>query len=121
MSRAESFLTGVVQVAGPLQSVQENVVAVKLHPDAVSLMQLEPTLDEWQLDRIVTWSLGKDIGRRPVEENYPYLVDQIRMLRERGQYSGCRCWYFYSRQSFRNAAFNAALYPQRRYGRRNQL
>ncbi len=44
MSRAESFLTGVVQVAGPLQSVQENVVAVKLHPDAVSLMQPEPTL-----------------------------------------------------------------------------
>lgn len=88
MSRAESFLTGVVQVAGPLQSVQENVVAVKLHPDAVSLMQLEPTLDEWQLDRIVTWSLGKDIGRRPVEENYPYLVDQIRMLREEANILG---------------------------------
>ena len=27
-------------------------------------------------------SLGEDIGRRPVEENFPYLVDQIRMLHE---------------------------------------
>ena len=52
MSRAEAFFTGVVQVAGPLQSVQENVVAVKLHPDALSVMQLESTLDEWKLHRI---------------------------------------------------------------------
>lgn len=75
-------------MAGPLQSVQENVVAVKLHPDAVSVMQLEPALDEWKLDRIVTWALGKDIGRRPVEENYPYLVDQIRMVREEANIHG---------------------------------
>ncbi|MGC6512696.1 MAG: PilN domain-containing protein [Parvibaculales bacterium] len=88
MSRAEAFLTGVVQVAGPLQAVQENVVAVKLHPDAVSVMQLQPTVDEWKLDRIVTWALGKDIGRRPVEENYPYLVDQIRMVREEANIIG---------------------------------
>lgn len=88
MSRAEAFLTGVVQVAGPLQAVQENVVAVKLHPDAVSVMQLQPTIDEWKLDRIVTWALGKDIGRRPVEENYPYLVDQIRMVREEANIIG---------------------------------
>ncbi len=82
MSRAEAFLTSVVQVAGPLQAIQENVVAVKLHPDAVSVMQLEPILDEWKLDRIVTWSLGKDIGRHPIEENYSYLVEQIRLVRE---------------------------------------
>ena len=77
MSRAEAFLAGAVQIAGPLVRHQERIVAVKLHPDAVSVMQLHPTTDKWQMDRLVSWSLERTIGREPVQENYPYLVDQV--------------------------------------------
>ena len=77
MSKAEAFLASAVQIAGPLTRLQERIVAVKLHPDAVSVMQLNPTLEDWKLDRLVSWSLDNAIGRQPVQENYPYLVDQI--------------------------------------------
>ena len=77
MSRAEAFLAGAVQIAGPLLRRQERIVAVKLHPDAVSVVQLHPTLDDWELERIVSWSLDNPIGRGSVQDNYPYLVDQI--------------------------------------------
>jgi Tfp pilus assembly protein PilN len=77
MSKAEAFLASAVQIAGPLTRLQERIVAVKLHPDAVSVLQLNPTLDDWKLDRLVSWSLDNAIGRQPVQQNYPYLVDQI--------------------------------------------
>lgn len=88
MSRAEAFLSSVVQVASPLHAVQESIVAVKLHPDAVSVMQLEPKRDDWALNRIVTWSLGKDVGRTPLEQNYAFLADQVNMVREEANVSG---------------------------------
>ncbi|MGI9438710.1 MAG: hypothetical protein ACR2OK_03285, partial [Parvibaculales bacterium] len=66
MSRAEAFLAGAVQIAGPLLRRQERIVAVKLHPDAVSVLQLHPTIDDWELDRLVSWSLDNAIGRSPV-------------------------------------------------------
>jgi len=77
MSRAEAFLSGAVQIAGPLLRRQERIVAVKLHPDAVSVVQLHPTLDDWDLDRLVSWSLENAIGRSPVQDNFNYLADQI--------------------------------------------
>ena len=77
MSRAEAFLSGAVQIAGPLLLRQERIVAVKLHPDAVSVVQLHPTLDDWDLDRLVSWSLENAIGRSPVQDNFNYLADQI--------------------------------------------
>jgi Tfp pilus assembly PilM family ATPase len=52
-------------------------VAVKLHPDAVSVLQLHPSMACWKMERLVSWSLDRQIGRRPVQENHPYLVDQI--------------------------------------------
>ena len=63
MSRAEAFLSGAVQVAGPLLRRQERIVAVKLHPDAVSVVQLHPTVDDWEMDRLVSWSLENAVGR----------------------------------------------------------
>jgi Tfp pilus assembly PilM family ATPase/Tfp pilus assembly protein PilN len=66
-----------VQIAGPLLRRQERIVAVKLHPDAVSVVQLHPTLDDWDLDRLVSWSLENAIGRSPVQDNFNYLADQI--------------------------------------------
>lgn len=77
MSRADAFLASAVQIAGPLTRLQERIVAVKLHPDAVSVVQLHPDIDSWKMDRLVSWSLDRSIGREPVQENYPYLVDQI--------------------------------------------
>ena len=77
MSRADAFLASAVQIAGPLTRLQERIVAVKLHPDAVSVLQLHPTMDSWKMDRLVSWSLDRKIGREPVQDNYPYLVDQI--------------------------------------------
>ena len=77
MSKAEAFLSGAVQIAGPLLRQQERIVAVKLHPDAISVLQLHPTMNDWELDRIVSWSLDNPIGRGSVQDNYPYLVDQI--------------------------------------------
>jgi Tfp pilus assembly PilM family ATPase/Tfp pilus assembly protein PilN len=77
MSRAEAFLSGAVQIAGPLLRRQERIVAVKLHPDAVSVVQLHPTLDDWDLDRLVSWSLENAIGRSPVQDNFNYLADKI--------------------------------------------
>jgi len=52
VSKAEAFLASAVQIAGPLTRLQECIVAVKLHPDAVSVMQLNPSLDDWKLDRL---------------------------------------------------------------------
>ncbi len=77
MSKAEAFLAGAVQIAGPLTRLQERIVAVKLHPDSVSVVQLHPAIDSWKMDRLVSWSLDTSIGRQPVEQNYPYLVNQI--------------------------------------------
>lgn len=77
MSKAEAFLAGAVQIAGPLTRVQERIVAVKLHPDAISVAQLHPSIDEWQMDRLVSWALDRNIGREPVQENYPYLANEI--------------------------------------------
>lgn len=77
MSRAEAFLSGAVQIAGPLLRRQERIVAVKLHPDSISVIQLHPTMTHWELDRIVSWSLDNPIGRASVQDNFPYLVDQI--------------------------------------------
>lgn len=77
MSRVEAFLGNAVQMAGPLFRLQERIVAVKLHPDAVSVLQLHADVEKWHLERIVTWSLENDIGRQPVQENYRFLVDQI--------------------------------------------
>ena len=88
MSTSEAFLSNVVQIAAPLHGVQDNIVAVKLHPDAVSIMQLGPTLEDWELNRLVTWSLGKDIGRSPIEQNYPYLAEQVNLVRKEANMAG---------------------------------
>jgi len=77
MSRADAILASAVQIAGPLTRVQDRIVAVKMHPDAVSVLQLHSTLDEWKLERLVSWSLEAPVGRAPVRDNFPYLVDQI--------------------------------------------
>ena len=82
MRKSEIFLNSAVQVAGRLQKLQENIVAVKFHPDAVSVLQLQPTTESWELDRIVSWSLGKDVGRAPVQENFDYLVGQVAETRK---------------------------------------
>lgn len=88
MSRADAFLSSAVQIAGPLTRLQERIVAVKLHPDAVSVLQLHPSMDEWQMDRLISWSLDRAIGREPVQENYPYLVDQIAAAAEEANVDG---------------------------------
>lgn len=77
MSRAEAFLASAVQIAGPLTRQQECIVAVKLHPEAISVVQLHPGMDDWKMDRLVSWALDRNIGREPVQENYPYLTSQI--------------------------------------------
>lgn len=77
MSRAEAFLSGAVQIAGPLTRQQERIVSVKLHPDAVSVLQLHPVMGHWELERLVSWSLSAPIGRAPVQDNYPLLIDEI--------------------------------------------
>ena len=82
MRKSEIFLNSAVQVAGRLQKLQENIVAVKFHPDAVSVLQLQPTTESWELDRIVSGSLGKDVGRAPVQENFDYLVGQVAETRK---------------------------------------
>lgn len=88
MSRADAFLSSAVQIAGPLTRLQERIVAVKLHPDAVSVLQLHPSMDDWQMDRLISWSLDRAIGREPVQENYPYLVDQISAAAEEANVDG---------------------------------
>ena len=88
MSRADAFLSSAVQIAGPLTRLQERIVAVKLHPDAVSVVQLHPSMDSWEMDRLVSWSLDRSIGREPVQENYPYLVDQIAAAAEEANVDG---------------------------------
>ena len=77
MSRADAILASAVQIAGPLTRVQDRIIAVKMHPDAVSVLQLHSALDEWKLERLVSWSLEAPVGRAPVRDNFPYLVDQI--------------------------------------------
>ncbi|MCH1569277.1 MAG: PilN domain-containing protein [Alphaproteobacteria bacterium] len=88
MSRAEAFLAGAVQIAGPLLRRQERIVAVKLHPDAVSVLQLHPTIDDWELDRLVSWSLENAIGRSPVQDNFSYLSSQISAAAEEAEVDG---------------------------------
>lgn len=88
MSKAEAFLASAVQIAGPLTRLQERIVAVKLHPDAVSIVQLHPSMDEWQMERLVSWSLDRDIGREPVQENYSYLVNEISAAAEEAAIDG---------------------------------
>ncbi len=88
MSRAEAFLASAVQIAGPLTRLQERIVAVKLHPDAISIVQLHPSMDEWQMERLVSWSLDRNIGREPVQENYPYLVNEISAAAEEAAIDG---------------------------------
>ena len=88
MSRAEAFLAGAVQIAGPLLRRQERIVAVKLHPDAVSVVQLHPTLDEWDMDRLVSWSLENAIGRAPVQDHFSYLANQISAAAEEAGVDG---------------------------------
>lgn len=77
MNRVEAFLGNAVQMAGTLFCPQECIVAVKLHPDAVSMLQLHADVENWHLERIVTWSFENDIGRQLIQENYRFLVDQI--------------------------------------------
>ena len=77
MSRREALLSNVVQIARPLTMRQERIVSVKLHPDAVSVLQLRPVLDRWQMERLVSWSLSAPIGRAAVQDNYPLLVNEI--------------------------------------------
>jgi hypothetical protein len=68
MSRSEAFLSSAVQAASKIHTVQDNIVAVKIHPDSISVLQLDPAMDAaassdgWRLDRIVTWSLGRNVG-----------------------------------------------------------
>ena len=88
MSRAEACLAGAVQIAGPLLRRQERIVAVKLHPDAVSVLQLHPTIDDWELDRLVSWSLENAIGRSPVQDNFSYLSSQISAAAEEAEVDG---------------------------------
>ncbi len=88
MSRAEAFLSGAVQIAGPLLRRQERIVAVKLHPDAVSVVQLHPTVDDWEMDRLVSWSLENAIGRSPVQDNFSYLANQIAAAAEEAGVDG---------------------------------
>ena len=73
MSRSEAFLSSAVQAASKIHSVQDNIVAVKIHPDSISVLQLDPAVDAsspdgWCLDRIVTWSLGRDVGHAPLQK-----------------------------------------------------
>ena len=77
MSRREALLSNVVQIARPLTMRQERIVSVKLHPDAVSVLQLRPVLDRWQMERLVSWSLSAPVGRAAVQDNYPLLVNEI--------------------------------------------
>ena len=88
MSRAEAFLSGAVQIAGPLLRRQERIVAVKLHPDAVSVVQLHPTVDYWEMDRLVSWSLENAVGRSPVQDNFSYLANQIAAAAEEAGVDG---------------------------------
>ncbi|HAT07881.1 MAG TPA: hypothetical protein DCS39_01340 [Rhodobiaceae bacterium] len=88
MSRAEAFLSGAVQIAGPLLRRQERIIAVKLHPDAVSVVQLHPTVNDWEMDRLVSWSLENAIGRAPVQDHFPYLTNQIAAAAEEAGVDG---------------------------------
>ena len=88
MSRSEAFLSGAVQIAGPLLRRQERIVAVKLHPDAVSVVQLHPNVDDWEMDRLVSWSLENAVGRSPVQDNFSYLANQIAAAAEEAGVDG---------------------------------
>ena len=86
--RAEALLSSAVQIARPLTRQQMRIVSVKLHPDAVSVLQLRPVLDRWQLERLVSWSLSAPIGRTPVQDNYPLLVSEISAAAEQAGVDG---------------------------------
>ena len=45
MSRSEAFLSSAVQAASKIHTVQDNIVAVKIHPDSISVLQLDPAMD----------------------------------------------------------------------------
>lgn len=87
MSRSEAFLSSAVKAASKIHTVQENIVAVKIHPDSISVLQLDPALyvasssDGWRLERIVTRSLGRNVGPAPLQEDLEYLVNQIIQIR----------------------------------------
>ena len=94
MSRSEAFLSSAVKAASKIHTVQENIIAVKIHPDSISVLQLDPALDVasssdgWRLDRIVTWSLGRNLGPAPLQEDFEYLVNQIRQIRIEANVTG---------------------------------
>ena len=94
MSRSEAFLSSAVQAASKIHTVQDNIVAVKIHPDSISVLQLDPAMDAaassdgWRLDRIVTWSLGRNVGSAPLQEDFEYLVNQIRQVRIEANVTG---------------------------------
>ena len=94
MSRSETFLSSAVQAASKIHTVQDNIVAVKIHPDSISVLQLDPAMDAaassdgWRLDRIVTWSLGRNVGPAPLQEDFEYLVNQIRQVRIEANVTG---------------------------------
>ena len=94
MSRSEAFLSSAVQAASKIHTVQDNIVAVKIHPDSISVLQLDPAMDAaassdgWRLDRIVTWSLGRNVGPAPLQEDFEYLVNQIRQVRIEANVTG---------------------------------
>jgi len=81
MSKAEAFLSNIVQMVGRIHTVQENLVAVKLHLDAISIIQFTPKRDEWRFERLITRPLGKTLSRAPLEENYSFLIDQLSATR----------------------------------------
>ena len=94
MIRSEAFLSSAVKAASKIHTVQENIVAVKIHPDSISVLQLDPALyvasssDGWRLERIFTWSLGRNVGPAPLQEDLEYLVNQIRQIRIEADVTG---------------------------------
>ena len=69
MSRSEAFLSSAVQAASKIHSVQDNIVAVKIHPDSISVLQLDPAVDAsspdgWCLDRLSPGRLVEMWGTR---------------------------------------------------------
>ena len=82
MSKTESLFKYWKKFSRIVQHEKMNIVAVKLHPDAISIMQLAPTTDEWCLEHIMTWSLEQPINRSAIKDNYVYLLNQIKQIRE---------------------------------------
>ena len=52
------------------------------------LWSITPDFNDWEMDRLVGWSLENAIGRSPVQDNFSYLANQISAAAEEAGVDG---------------------------------